>query len=151
MGKRKFQLSDGERQEIYEILKRSHDDPVYDRLRAVLYYASGSPTGEITTAFSCSRSTLLGWCDQYRRFGPEGLVSLCRGGNNAFLDDTQLADLTRRLWESTPRQVLGKSAATDEGQVWTVQDLYQAVRLWYGVVYRSPTSYYRLLKRFAPK
>lgn len=150
MGKRLFQLTEAEVREINLILKQAGDNPVYDRLRAVLYYASGYPLDEITTAFGCSRSTLMNWCSHYRRFGAEGLVNRCMGGNNAQLDETQLADLTQRLAVNTPRQALGNGAGKDDGQTWTVQDLYRAVRQWYGVVYRSPTSYYNLLKRYGP-
>jgi transposase len=153
MGKRQFQLTTEEIEEIQQILKSASADPVYDRLRAVLYYACGSPLKEISAAFGCSRSTMMSWCGMYRRFGPEGLVSRCMGGNNAHLDEAQIADLTRRLGALTPRQALGASDGEDagEGDAWTVHDLYHAIRQWYGVVYRSPTSYYNLLKRYGPR
>jgi transposase len=151
MTKRKFLLTTEETNEIYRILRLAGSDPIYDRLRAVLYYASGYSLDEVTAMFGVGASTLMGWCRLYRRFGPEGLASRSRGGNNTRLDEAQLADLTRRLAQSTPRQVFGNGAGADGGQTWTVQDLYRALREWYGVTYRSPTSYYTLLRRYGPR
>lgn len=151
MGKRSFQLTTEQIREIQCILKQAGDDPVYDRLRAVLYYATGYPLHEIRAAFGCSRSTLMSWCHLYRECGPDGLVNRCMGGNNARLTDAQLADLTRRLRDLTPRQALGNGYGSDDGLVWTVPDLFRALRQWYGIVYRSKTSYYNLLRRYGPR
>ena len=41
--------------------------------------------------------------------------------------------------------LFGATAATADGQFWTVEDLHRAVERWYGVSYRSRTSYHRLL------
>ncbi|MCC7354737.1 MAG: winged helix-turn-helix domain-containing protein [Anaerolineae bacterium] len=36
---------------------------------------------------------------------------------------------------------MGATTATADGQFWTVADLQGAVEEWYGVTYRSPSSY----------
>jgi transposase len=150
LASREFKLSPKEEQEIQGILKQSGSDAVYDRLRAVWEYSSGLPLPDIQQRYGCCRSSLLSWCRIYRQYGVEALVSHCTGGNNARLTDAQIADLTRRLRKQSPRQVFGNGCGAN-GHSWTVPDLYRAVRLWYGVVYRSKTSYYNLLRRFGPK
>ena len=147
LARRGFKLSLAEEQEIEAILEKAGSDAVYDRLRAVLEYSRGYSLESIQQRYSCSRSALLNWCRTYRQYGVEGLASRSMGGNNARLSEAQLADLTRRLAETTPAAVFGSAAENLKGQNWTTKDLYRAVRLWYGVEYNSPSSYYRLLKR----
>jgi transposase len=147
VAKRGFHLNGEEIREIENTLQEAGSDAVFDRLRAVLAYGTGYSLADITARYGCSRSTLMNWCRIYRRYGVEGLVSRCKGGNNARLSDAQLADLTRRLAETTPEMAFGRGAAAPDGITWTVKDLYRALRQWYGVVYNSPASYYRLLGR----
>ncbi len=147
MTRRGFKLTSTEEQEFMQILKIAGSDPVYDRLRAVWEYSKGASPESIQQRFGCSRSALMNWCRVYRQGGVEGLVSRCMGGNNARLSEVQLADLTRRLAQTTPEAAFDNEAGANHSQAWTMKDLYRAVRLWYGVVYSSPSSYYRLLKR----
>ncbi len=117
----------------------------------MLWYGTGFPAAEITSRQGCSRSSLLSWCQAYRTSGVIGLVDRRLGGNNSRLTPVQVADLQERLKTLTPREVFSRKAATPEGLEWTVHDLYRAVRMWYGVVYRSRTSYYNLFERVKPK
>lgn len=49
----------------------------------------------------------------------------------------------------SPHDLLyGVQAATPDGSHWTVEDLYRVLNEWYGVVYSSRSSYYRLLKKY---
>ena len=151
MATRKFILTHAEVEEMHSILNQASGDAVYDRLRAVLAYHAGHEIDTITNRYGCSRATLMNWCKLYRQAGVEALVNRHLGGNNARLSQAQLADLTCRLAETTPRDVFNSHTATPDGRRWTVQDLYRAIRLWYGIAYRSPSSYYTLLARLGPK
>ena len=151
MAKRGFQITPAEEKVLRQIIETCRDDPTCDRLQAVLWYASGKTAAEIMASLGCSRSSLMSWCRAYRVAGVTGLMNRRLGGNNARLTSAQLADLKRRVQTSSPREIFQKRAATPEGKVWTVHDLYRAVRMWYGVVYRSSSSYYNLLARVKPK
>jgi transposase len=74
-----------------------------------------------------------------------GLVDKRVGGNRAKLTPAQLEDLRIRLYIYTPAHLFGPTAATPDGQFWTVEDLQRAVQQWWGVTYRSRSSYHRLL------
>ena len=126
------------------------DNRLHARLHAVLMYGTGLPVEEILKQIGCSRSSLLNWCRDFRFRGLAGLEDERRGGNNARLTDGQVNDLARRLRLYTPRSVFGQKTGTPEGQQWIVEDLYKAIKLWYGVVYQSRASYYKLLETCAP-
>jgi transposase len=147
VARREFKLNLAETQEIECILKHGGDDAVYDRLRAVWEYSRGQSLAHIQQRYGCCRSALMNWCAIYRQRGVDGLVRRCQGGNNARLSESQLADLTRRMAETTPAIVFGHGNGDLGDKEWTAKDLYRAVRQWYGVVYNSQGSYYRLLKR----
>lgn len=84
------------------------------------------------------------WCQTYRREGLDGLVDKRVGGNRAKLTATQIQGLSDRLRQYRPCDLFGPTAATDDGQFWTVEDLKRAVRQWYGVDWQSRASYYNL-------
>jgi len=151
MAKRGFQISPAEEQVIQQILETCGDDPTCNRLQAVLWYASGKTSAEITASLGCSRSSLMSWCQAYRMAGVKGLMNRRLGGNNARLNAAQLEELSRRIQTSKPRDIFKTRTATPDGEAWTIQDLYRAVRMWYGVVYRSRSSYYNLLERVKSK
>jgi transposase len=148
---RSFVLTPEEVSTLDQILKTCTDDSSCCRLQAVLWYGTGLPAAEIMSRLGCSRSSLMGWCQAYRTSGALGLIDRRLGGNNTRLTPAQVVDLKERLRTLTPREVFSRKAATPEGLVWTVQDLYRAVRMWYGVVYRSRTSYYNLSSRLGLK
>ena len=88
----------------------------------------------------------MNWCRTYQSRGAEGLEDERLGGNNTKMTSAQREDLKNRLQSYTPGMLFGPRAATKDGQFWTVADLQRAVKTWYGVTYRSPTSYRQLLK-----
>jgi transposase len=87
----------------------------------------------------------MNWCTTYQARGPDGLKDERCGGNNAKLTAAQREDLQTRLQSSTPAMLFGPQAATPSGQFWTVADVHRAIEQWYGVTYRSLTSYRQLL------
>jgi transposase len=146
MAKRKFALSE---QQIQE-LKRAHDEckdgPSRSRYQAVRRYGTGYPAKEVMEIAGCSRTSLMGWCRIYQRWGAQGLIDKRVGGNHARLKESQLEELKARVHTYSPAQLFGKDTATAHGQFWTVRDLAKGIYRWYGVVYQSPSSYFRLLK-----
>jgi transposase len=151
MVKRIFILTPTEASILEKILKTCTDDPTCDRLQAVLWYGTGLPAAEITARLGCSRSSLMSWCQAYRTSGVTGLLDRRLGGNNARLSPEQITELKEHLRTLTPRDVFSRKAATPVGLEWTVPDLYRLLRMWYGVTYRSRTSYYNLFDRLGLK
>jgi transposase len=151
MAKRNFDLTPQEIQTIQQVLLTCTDNPTCDRLQAILWYGAGKPITEITAHLGCSRSALMSWCQAYRTSGVMGLIDRRLGGNNCRLTPAQVADLRERLRTLAPREAFSRKTATPQGLEWTVQDLYRAVRMWYGVVYRSRASYYQLFARVKPQ
>lgn len=150
MARRRQYLNAEEIRKIQKQLKDCPDERMSTRLQAVLMYETGYPMGVILERFNCSRSSLLNWCQAFRSNGLAGLSPHWTGGHNAKLSDDQLADLSRKLVEVTQRMLFGEGASHNNGQHWTVEDLYRAIKLWYGVVYRSRSSYYNILNRCLP-
>lgn len=145
MAKRKFILTEQEAQELQARYDGTKDGPTRSRLQAVWMYGKGYPVAEITNLCGGSRSSLMNWCRTYQTRGAADLADNRAGGNNRKLSATQRADLRERLQSYTPAQVFGPQASTPEGRFWTVADVHRAVEQWYGVTYRSPTSYHHLL------
>lgn len=81
-----------------------------------------------------------GVCREFQRNGAQGLVDKRVGGNSAKLSQLQIEDLDDRLREYTPRDLFGPEASP----YWAPPDLARAIKKWYGVEYRSPSSYLRL-------
>jgi transposase len=144
MARKRFQLTEGQKAELTRAFANCKDGPTRTRFQAVRLYGSGYRVSEILQITGCSRTSLMDWCRYYRTNGVEGLVDKRRGGNNTRLDSVQLEDLRVRLQSHTPAELFGSSAATDDGQFWTVPDLQRAIEQWYGVRYQSAGSYPRL-------
>lgn len=136
-----------EEQEITRFLEHCDDQIVRSRLRAVLLYLEGHSIDHILEEAKCSRSSLSNWYKAYKQQGPQGLFDRRRGGNNARLSEEQIRDLVARLRDRAPRDFLGQRTATPDGKSWTVEDLCTIISQWYGVTYKSRTSYYTLLKK----
>jgi transposase len=145
MTKRKFKLNEQEAQALRVRYATCPQGATRSRLQAVWMYGTGYPVADIEKLVGCSRSSLMNWCRTYQTRGADGLADDRLGGNNAKLTATQRADLKTRLQEATPALLFGPAAATPNGQFWTVADVQQAVAQWYGVTYRSATSYRQLL------
>ena len=127
------------------------DAETRSRLRAVLLYEKGHSIEEVVASTGASRSSLLNWYRAYKQQGVKGLFDRRQGGNNAKLTDAQLKELGRRLSGRTPREILGSRTAMPEGNLWTVEDLHNVIWQWYGVRYKSRTSYYSLLNKCVPR
>ena len=144
MSRQRFLLSEEQVKELIHAYAQSRDGPTRTRLQAVRLYGTGYVVKEIMGITECSRTSLMGWYQKYRRYGLPGLYAHRLGGNRAKLKPDAIAGLRERLHEYTPQALFGSRATTADGQFWTVEDLHQAVRHWYGVTYPSRSSYYRL-------
>jgi transposase len=113
----------------------------------VRLYGEGYPEEEIERITGCSRTSLMGWCRAYRADPSQGLVDKRAGGNSAKLNKMQVEELYQRLHQYTPRELFGPGASSADGKFWTVLDLAHAIQKWYGVEYRSRSSYTCLFER----
>ena len=147
MAKREFKLTPEQVNELLGAYQSSSDGATRTRFQAVRLYGSGYSAQEVMDITNCSRSSLMGWCRQYRLYRVLGLVDKRVGGNHCHLTPTQIQELADRLQQYTPRQLFGEVAYTADGQFWTAPDLQAAVQHWYGVVYQSHTSYLEPFKR----
>lgn len=121
--------------------------PTRARLRSVRLYGLGFPLQTVQTVTGISHSRLMECYRAYREQGIEALADHRQGGNNYKLSKHQVAQLTTKLHQYTPRSLFGPHSATPTGQFWTLADLKRAVERWFGVTYDSPTSYYTLFAR----
>jgi transposase len=85
------------------------------------------------------------WCQAYRREGIAGLASRWQGQNAAKLSREQRAELREKVNSYRPDQLLAPDVRISQGQFWTVSDLKWVIQQWYGVTYRSQSSYRILL------
>ena len=145
MAKRKFQLSESDRQQLIQAYALCKDGPTRTRYQAVRLYGDGYAVRDIEQITGCSRTSLMEWCRAYQHAALHGLVDKRAGGNCAKLAPLQLEDLAQRLHQYTPGDLFGTAARSVSGQFWTVDDLQAAVRRWYDVDYRSRNSYLHLL------
>ena len=145
MAKRKFQLSETNRQQLIQAYARCKDGSTRTRYQAVRLYGEGYAVADIEQITGCSRTSLMEWCRTYQQDSQQGLVDKRRGGNGAKFTCLEQEDLAARLHQYTPHDLFGSAAHSASGQFWTVNDLQVAVHRWYGVDYRSHTSYLRLL------
>lgn len=145
MAKRHFQITPRQETELKVAYATCKDAALSKKLLGVRLYGTGHPVTAILDLVSCSRSTLLGWCQQYSLDGLDGLADKRAGGNHHKLTPSQKTELGERLHRYTPRRVLGENTATAAGDHWTASDLKQAIYKWYDVVYQSPTSYWLIL------
>lgn len=147
-GKRTFQLTEEQIQELKSTYKESADGETRTRLQAVRLYGSGYAIKEITEIADCTPRSVLRWCQKYRQQGIAGLADQRQGGNRAVLSKEQVEDVAAKLRQYRPIDVLGPAeVATANGQHWTIPDLKRALPKWHGVVYESNTSYRRLFHR----
>ena len=127
MAKRKFTLSEQEEQELVNAFLQNKDGPTRTRVQAVRMYGTGYGFREIQSLTGCSHTSLMEWCQTYRRQG--------------------VAHLKDKLHQYTPAQVLGAQTATRDGQYWTVEDVHLAVKRWYKIEYGGRNSYTALLSQ----
>jgi transposase len=140
MAKRKFILTEKEQQQIRQAYELSKDISARTRYQAVRLYGEGYAVTEVKQITGCSRSGLMEWCQDYRKNGTQGLVDKRLGGNSAKLTRLEIEDLGYRLRQYTPRDLFGPETRI----YWAVPDLARAIEKWYGVTYRSQSSYLRI-------
>ena len=146
MAKRKFNLTEAERKELLKAYRTCKDAATRTRYQAVRLYGEGYSVDGIMQITGCSRTSLMEWCRAYREDHAQGLVDKRVGGNHAKLSKLQIEELQQMLHQYTPRERLGATASTTDGQFWSVEDLALIVREQYGVEYQSRTSYSQLLR-----
>jgi transposase len=147
MAKRKFTLTERERNQLLQAYTLCKDAATRTRYQAVRLYGEGYDEEEIERITGCSRTSLMEWCRAYRVDPTQGLVDKRAGGNSAKLNKMQVEELYQRLHQYTPRELFGPGASSADGQFWTVTDLAHAIKKWYGVEYRSRSSYTCLFER----
>ncbi len=145
MSRRRFQLTTEQVKELSNTYANCKDGPTRTRYQAVRLYGTGYLVEEVMSITGCSYTSLMEWCCAYRKEGSAALVDQRRGGNRARVTPSQVADLKGRLHLYTPGDLFGQTAATADGQFWTLPDLGRAMQQWYGVSYQSPSSYHRYL------
>jgi transposase len=147
MARRVFRLGEEAVLELKRVYAGCRDGPTRTRYQAVRLYGTGYPVEEVMEITGCSRTSLMEWCRKYRSDGAIDLEDKRVGGNRAKLTPAQIKDLRVRLCTYTPADLFDSTAATEDGQFWTVEDLKRAIQRWYGVSYRSRSSYPRLFAR----
>lgn len=145
MARRLFQLDHEDVQELKHAYAGCKDGPTRTRYQAVRLYGTGFLAEDVIEITGCSRTSLMDWVRKYRIEGATDLEDKRVGGNRAKLTPVQIKDLQVRLRTFTPADLFGSTAATEDGQFWTVEDLKRAIQRWYSVSYRSRSSYPRLV------
>ena len=140
MAKRKFILTNKERFGLTQAYELSKDVLARTRYQAVRLYGEGYKVSEIEKITGCRRSSLMEWCCEYREKGVPSLVDKRVGGNSAKLTKLQIEDLGYRLRQYTPRDLSFPEASL----YWAHPELARAIKKWYGVEYRSSSSYLRI-------
>jgi transposase len=145
MAKRKFQLTEDEIEAFGQAEAQTRDVRELKRLQAVRLYGIGESVATIQKLVGCGPVSPAQWATEYRRGGLSALKSRWAVGNAQQLSDEQRQDLFEKLEQYSPEQVIAPDVRVEGGTFWTVSDLEIVVEQWYGVRYRSPTSYRSLL------
>jgi transposase len=149
MAKRTFQLTENEIKDfkLHEQQTKRVDE--LRRLQAVRLYGSGYNMNSITEMLGCAEHSVRLWVLDYTRNGIDRLLS--QYGNSAQnarrLSLEQEQDLTQKLREYRPQQVLERETYPGTGEFWTVVSVQVVVEKWYGVRYGSLVSYRNRLHR----
>ncbi|PLS67440.1 MAG: hypothetical protein CV045_13605 [Cyanobacteria bacterium M5B4] len=146
MSKRHFTLTEAQANDLLAAQTQTKHSPTCLRYQAVRLYGTGYAVAAIQDITGCGRTSLMEWCVAYQTHGLDGLRDHRAGGNCRKLTRDQVADLTGKLRQYTPRSLFGPEAAT-AGDGWTLPDLRRAIQQWYGVTYQSDTSYRSLFRR----
>lgn len=145
MAKRKFELTDDEKQSFEQAERQTRDAYELRRLQAVRLYGSGIPTSEITRLIQASDRRIREWRHKYQQQGLAGLQSQWQGENALKLSREQRTDLKQRMQQYGPAQVIAADERLSQGTFWTVSDVQIVVKAWYQVEYRTLDSYRSLL------
>ena len=147
MARRHFELSEDAIKALRQAEQSTRDVHALKRLQGVRLYGSGQPLRVIQDMLNCGESSVREWVQRYQTAGVDGLQSQWRGGNANKLSAAQRADLTERLHQYRPDQVLPAARRVSQGHYWTVSDLKVAVQAWYRVSYQDDDSYQQLFQR----
>jgi transposase len=145
MAKRQFQLTEDEIAVFRQAEAQIRDVRELKRLQAVRLYGTGETVATIQKLVGCGPASPRQWAIDYRRGGLEGLKSRWAVGNANKLTEEQRQDLSEKLAQYSPEQAIAPDVRVEGGVFWTVSDLQIVIEQWYGVTYRSPTSYRSLL------
>jgi transposase len=147
MAKRQFELSEQERGMLKQAADSTKNADERMRLLATRLYGEGRAVEDIIEIVNCGERSLRRWVAQYQREGVEGLKSKREGNQNAAkLTKEQRAEISEKVNQYRPDQILPADVRISRGEFWTVSDLRLAVERWYSVTYRSKDSYRTLLK-----
>ena len=145
MAKRKFELNEAEIAAFQQAEQQTRDVRELKRLQAVRLYGTGESVATIQRLTGCGPVSPCQWATEYQRGGLAALRTQWRGGNANKLTAAQRQDLREKLDQYSPEQVIGGHVRIEGGTFWTVSDLQIVIKQWYGVTYRSETSYRALL------
>ena len=145
MSRKRYQLSEEQLKELQASYRTSSETDEQTRYQAVRLYGQGRGVEDVMDITGCSQTSLYEWWSKYRTEGISGLKDHRLGGNHRRLSREQVAELAERLEIYTPQQLFGPEHSG--GEQWSVADLQRAVEQWYGVCYKSKTSYRELFKR----
>ena len=145
MARRRFQLSESQRNELFTAYLECEDGETRARFQAVRLYGMHYAVKTIQEITGCSTRSLLEWVRAYQQGGLDALHDHRVGGNSAKLTPAQRAEVEMHLHQFTPKQILHQPY-TQDGQFWTMEDVADALAHWFGVRYDSRTSYYNLLR-----
>lgn len=145
MSRQRYQLSENQLKELQASYRNSRKTDEQTRYQAVRLYGQGRPVEDVMDITGCSQTSLYEWWSKYRTKGISGLKDHRLGGNHRKLSPEQVAELKEQLAMYTPQQLFGPESIG--GEYWSVPDLQRAVERWYGVRYKSKTSYRELFNR----
>ena len=145
MNNREFELSEAEQGAIQQREATTSDVRELRRLQAVRLYGSGQTMNAVVNVVGSSTRTIQRWVQDYQERGMTGLKPRWQGANAKKLSDRQRAETVQRIQQYQPDHVLSKEVRLSQGQFWTVSDVQVAVKVWYGVEYRTNDSYLALL------
>jgi transposase len=146
MTKRRFRISEAADQELQRAYRESSDGATRTRFQAVRLYGEGYGVAEICQITGCNRTSLMEWCSKYQQGGVERLREHRGGPVRSKLSAEQVMEVSHKLRTYCPRDVLGMQTQTSSGEHWTIEDLARAIKLWYGVSWKSRVSYHSLFK-----
>lgn len=145
MSRERYPLNQEQLKELQASYHNSLEAKERTRYQAIRLYGQGRTVTEIMDITGCSRTSLNEWWSKYRQQGVAGLKDHRQGGNSAKLSREQVVDLKERLESYSPQQLYGSDSVG--GEYWSVPDLKRVVEQWYGVRYKSLSSYRDLLAR----
>jgi transposase len=146
--KRKQLLSPEADQQLLLAFTECKNGAMRTKIQAVRLYGNDVPVPEITNLTGLPRRTINRWYRRYLQQGLSGFVDRRQGGNYQYLTHEQIQELALRLKQYRPVDLFGlEKVATADGLYWCVPDLKRTVKQWYGIEYKTGTSYQQLFQK----